>query len=170
MIQPEGDRDFTGVFDAIADACDRLSVPLIVKETGAGISREVAIRLRRIGVAYVDVSGAGGTSWSRVEYARKGSTPGFEEWGIPTIDAIGQCRGILPLIASGGIRSGIDVAKAIAFGADIGGAAYPFIHAAQQKQLPFVLDQWHRQMKTAALLTGSREYAALRRAKVVIRH
>ena len=167
IIQPEGDRDFTGVLDAIAKACDRLDVPIIVKETGAGISREVAIRLRRIGVAYIDVSGAGGTSWSRVEYARKGSIPGFEEWGIPTVDSIIQCKGILPLIASGGIRDGITACKAIALGAHLAGAAYPFIKAVEQKQLAFVLSQWHQQMRAVALLTGSRDYTALRQAKII---
>lgn len=167
MIQPEGDRDFTGILDMIARACDELPVPVIVKETGAGISREVAVALRRVGVAYVDVSGAGGTSWSRVEYERKGLTPGFEEWGIPTADALIQCKGIVPLIASGGIRNGIDVCKSVALGAELGGAAYPFIKAVQEGNLPFVLHQWHLQMKTAALLTGSKDYAALKQAKMV---
>lgn len=164
IIQPEGDRDFRGVFDAIAKACDKLSVPVIVKETGAGISRDVAVRLRRIGVAYVDVAGAGGTSWSKVEYERKGGIPGLHDWGIPTVDSIQQSKGIIPLIASGGIRSGIDVCKAIALGAELGGAAYPFIKAVEKKNLPFVLNQWHQQMKAVALLTGSKDYRALRKA------
>lgn len=169
IIQPEGDRDFTGVLDAIAQACDQLPVPVIVKETGAGISRDVAVQLRRIGVAYLDVSGAGGTSWSKVEYHRQGSVPGFEEWGIPTIDSIQQCKGILPLIASGGVRDGIDASKAIALGAELAGAAYPFIKAVGEGNLHFVLDQWHRQMRAVALLTGSRDYAALKQAKIIFR-
>src|SRR3989338_4398320 len=113
IIQPEGDRDFTGVLSAIRKACVELGVPVIVKETGAGISSEAALKLKEAGVAYIDVSGSGGTSWSKVEYMRKGAIPGFENWGVPTVEAIMECKGILPLIGSGGVRNGIDAAKCI---------------------------------------------------------
>jgi isopentenyl-diphosphate delta-isomerase len=169
VIQPEGDRDFSGVLDAIAKLCDKSGVPIIVKETGTGISQDVAIMLKRAGAAYIDVAGAGGTSWSKVEYAREGATPGFEEWGIPTLECIIQCRGVLPLIASGGIRSGIDVAKSIALGAELGGAAYPFLKALDQSQakLDMELTVWEAQMKKAAFLTGSKDIAGLKKAKML---
>ncbi len=125
------------------------------------------MKLRRVGVAYIDVSGLGGTSWSKVEYARKGLTPGFEEWGMPTVAALSECKGIAPLIASGGVRSGIDVCKAVALGADVGGAAYPFIKALREQRLEGTLSQWCDQMKAVALLTGSKDYSALKNARLL---
>lgn len=171
MIQPEGDRDFTGVLAAIKTACEKIGAPVIVKETGAGISQDVALQLKEAGVSYIDVSGAGGTSWSKVEYLRKGAIPGFENWGIPTLDAIIQCRGVLPLIGSGGVRNGIDAAKCIALGCDMAGAAYPFIKSLESRVLSLekTIETWQLQMKTCALLTGSRNYGDLRKAKLFIR-
>jgi len=169
VIQPEGDRDFSGVLGAITKLCEKSGVPIIVKETGTGISQDVAIKLKQAGAAYIDVAGAGGTSWSKVEYAREGATPGFEEWGIPTLECLIQCRGVLPLIASGGIRSGIDAAKSIALGAELAGAAYPFLKALDQSQakLDETLSVWEAQMKKAAFLTGSRDIAGLKKATMV---
>jgi isopentenyl-diphosphate delta-isomerase len=166
VIQPEGDTDFSGVLDAIARTCDKLSVPVIVKETGAGISQDVAIKLKGAGVKYLDVSGAGGTSWSKVEYMRYGSIPGFEDWGIPTVESLIQCRGVLPLIASGGIRSGIDGAKAIALGAEMCGAAYPFIKALREKELEQFIMTFLRQMQVCAYLSGSKTHPELKKAKM----
>lgn len=166
VIQPEGDTDFSGVLDAITSTCDKLSVPVVVKETGAGISQDVAIKLKGAGVKYLDVSGAGGTSWSKVEYMRYGNIPGFEDWGIPTVESLIQCRGVLPLIASGGIRSGLEGAKAIALGADLCGAAYPFIKALREKELDDFISMFLKQMHVSAYLTGSRTHAELKRAKM----
>ncbi len=170
VIQPEGDTDFSGVLSAIAKTCDKISVPVIVKETGAGISVDVAVKLKDAGVSYIDVSGSGGTSWSKVEYLRNGTTPGFEDWGIPTVECIIQCKGLLPLIASGGIRSGIDGAKAITLGADICGAAYPFIKALDdgQENLEKAVDTFTKQMKICAYLTGSKTLDDLKKAKMRI--
>lgn len=168
-LQPEGDKDFSGVLCAITKTCDQLSVPVIVKETGAGISQDVAIRLKEAGVKYLDVAGAGGTSWSRVEYLRSKGVPGFEEWGIPTAESIIQCRGILPLIASGGIRSGIDGAKAIVLGAELWGAAYPFIVAQSEGKLDAKIEKYTKQMRIAAYLSGSRTIEELKRAKLFFR-
>ena len=172
ITQPEGDRDFTGVFAAIRQACEQLDVPVIVKETGAGISSDIALKLRDIGVKYIDVSGAGGTSWSKVEYERKGFTPGFENWGIPTVAAILMCRGVLPLIGSGGVREGIDAAKCIALGCDIAGAAYPFIKALEAggNKLDALVEKWLTQMRACAFLTGSKNYQELKKAKIVFRN
>ncbi|MDD5340795.1 MAG: alpha-hydroxy-acid oxidizing protein, partial [Candidatus ainarchaeum sp.] len=126
----------------------------------------VALKLKGAGVKWVDVAGAGGTSWSSVEYLRAGAVPGFESWGIPTVESILQCRGVLPMIASGGIRDGIDGAKAIALGADMCGAAYPFLKALHTKKLDQMIETWQRQMKICAFLTGSRSVAELKKAKM----
>jgi isopentenyl-diphosphate delta-isomerase len=171
VLQPEGDKDFSGVLRVIEQVCERLDVPVIVKETGAGISTEIALMLREVGVRYIDVGGAGGTSWAKVEYRRgKNVVKGFEEWGIRTVDSILMCRGILPLIASGGIRSGIDAAKVIALGAEIAGAAYPFLVAMKNKRLDALINEWKEQMKIVTFLTGSKNYAGLRKAKLIIRN
>jgi isopentenyl-diphosphate delta-isomerase len=169
-IQPEGDRDFSGVLKAIEKTCEALGVPVIAKETGAGISADVALKLKNAGVKYVDVSGAGGTSWSMVEYERKGFVPGFENWGIPTVDAITMCRGIVPLIGSGGVRSGIDAAKCIALGCDVAGAAYPFIRALEGGRINSEIEAWMLQMRACAFLTGSKNYEELRKAEMVFRN
>jgi isopentenyl-diphosphate Delta-isomerase len=169
VIQPEGDTDFSGILDAIARICDSLSVPVLVKETGAGISQDVALRLKSAGVEYLDVSGSGGTSWSKVEYLRNGQIPGFDDWGIPTVECIIQCRGILPMVASGGIRDGIDAAKAIALGADMSGAAYPFIKAQRDKELEEFIVIFEKQMRISAYLSGSRTIEDLKKAKLMLR-
>ncbi len=175
IIQPEGDRDFSLVLAAIGKACNELDVPIIVKETGAGISTEVALKLKDAGVSAIDVAGAGGTSWSKVEYLRKGSdasASGFEEWGIATADSIIMCKGILPLVASGGIRNGIEAAKSIALGASISGAAYPFLHELEangKRGLNAMLTSWEEQMQTCAFLTGSKDYNRLKTAKLMIK-
>jgi len=169
VIQPEGDKDYSGVLKAIAKTCDKLDVPVIVKETGAGIDRDAAEKLKAAGVSWIDVSGAGGTSWSRIEYLRsKGAVPGFEDWGIPTVECLMMCRGVLPLIASGGVRNGIDAAKAIALGADIAGAAQPFLKALMKKQLDKELDMWEKQLRIAAFLTGSKNIDYLKAAKCML--
>jgi isopentenyl-diphosphate delta-isomerase len=182
VIQPEGDTDFTGVLEAIRSTCEKLHVPVIVKETGAGISQDVALKLQGAGVAWLDVAGAGGTSWSRVEYMRAGAVPkkaghasaggivpGFEDWGIPTAECIIQCRGVLPMIASGGIRNGVEGAKAIALGADLCGAAYPFVKALGEQRLDAYVETFQKQMRICAFLTGSRTLADLKRAKLIMR-
>ncbi len=168
VIQSGGDTDYSGVVGAIGKTCERLSVPVVVKETGAGISQDVALKLKAVGVKWLDVAGAGGTSWSTVEYLRSGAgaAPGFENWGIPTVESIIQCRGVLPMIASGGIRNGIDGAKAIALGADLCGAAYPFLKALHTKKLDQLIDTWQKQMAVCAFLTGSRNVAELKKAKM----
>ncbi|MBU0591494.1 type 2 isopentenyl-diphosphate Delta-isomerase [Candidatus Micrarchaeota archaeon] len=168
IVQMEGDTDFSGILDAISKVCASLSVPVIVKETGAGLNQEVAIKLKDAGVKYLDVAGAGGTSWSKVEYMRSTAIPGFEEWGIPTMDSIIQCRGILPLVASGGIRTGIDGAKSIALGADMCGAAYPFIKAIKAGNLDTFAETFQKQMAICAYLTGSKTLSDLKKAKLFI--
>lgn len=138
-VQPEGNTDFSGLLPKIAEVCRLLTVPVIVKEVGNGIGPATARRLIEAGVAAIDVAGAGGTSWSEVErfrhtQERTARTAGaFADWGIPTSQAIRQVRHALPgipLVGSGGIRSGVDVAKAIALGANLVGTAKPALVAA----------------------------------------
>jgi isopentenyl-diphosphate delta-isomerase len=138
-LQPHGNTDFAHLLEKIATVCRDLEAPVIVKEVGWGISESVARQLASAGVAAIDVSGAGGTSWSEVEKHRAESdsqrrvAAGFARWGIPTAEAILQAqRGApnLPLIASGGIDSGPDAAVALALGADLVGLARPLLKPA----------------------------------------
>jgi isopentenyl-diphosphate delta-isomerase len=140
-VQPEGDTNFAGLLDKIAAVCHVIEVPVVVKEVGWGISAETAKRLWDAGVAAVDVAGAGGTSWSQVELYRIPTERGrlvaeaFADWGIPTAEALAAIRDMgVPrgkkLFGSGGVRNGVDAAKAIALGADLAGIARPFLKAA----------------------------------------
>ncbi|MEH2124772.1 type 2 isopentenyl-diphosphate Delta-isomerase [Nostoc sp.] len=138
-IQPKGDTNFRGLLDKISDLCSKMPVPVIAKEVGNGISAAIAQKLFASGVAAIDVAGAGGTSWAKVESERAESPllrrlgRTFADWGLPTAECITTIRAIapnVPLIASGGLRHGLDVAAAIALGADIAGLAMPFLQAA----------------------------------------
>ena len=138
-LQPGGNTDFSGLISKIERVCRELQVPVVVKEVGWGISESVARRLSQAGVAGIDVAGAGGTVWSEVEGLRANSklslrlAETFAGWGIPTAESIKMVRRgapALPVIASGGIRDGLDAAKAIALGADAVGLAAPLLKAA----------------------------------------
>ena len=173
MIQPGGDRDFRGCLAGIGRLANELSVPVIVKETGNGVSRSVAEQLARVGVEHIDVSGAGGTSWVGVETRRAVGQKQelgelFWDWGIPTAAALLQVQGgrFQTVIASGGIYTGIDVAKAIALGADAAGMARPLLQALDAagvegalRRLKFVEEE----LRTAMLLTGSRTVSQLKK-------
>ena len=137
VIQPEGQRNFAGLLDKIGHIAGHLEVPLIVKEVGCGISRAVAEKLMRVGVRVVDTAGAGGTSWARIEAERArdaGLGDLFADWGIPTPVAIRKLSEVpgLTIIGSGGIRHGIDAAKALAAGAHLVGMAYRFLRSANE--------------------------------------
>ncbi len=138
-VQPEGDTNFTGLLKKIEKVCSKLSVPVIAKEVGWGISVDAAWQLFRAGISGIDVAGAGGTSWSQVEMhraenesqARLAAT--FINWGIPTAQSIKNVYQIapeIPIFASGGLRTGLDIAKCVALGASLGGMAGPFLKAA----------------------------------------
>ena len=139
-LQPEGDTNFAHLLPKIAHLCRNLSVPVLVKEVGWGISDQVALQLKEAGVAAIDVAGAGGgTSWSQVELFRTADEASrriashFRNWGIPTAQAIQSLRQLnlgLPIIASGGLHTGMDIAKCIALGADICGMAGRLLKAA----------------------------------------
>jgi isopentenyl-diphosphate delta-isomerase len=139
-LQPEGNCNFRGLLPKIASICRQLEVPVVAREVGWGISKEAALQLAEAGVSGIDVAGAGGTSWSRIEglrgqtHSARNIAAAFAEWGIPTSEAIGLARAgapALPLIASGGIRTGVDIAKAIVLGADAAGIALPVLKAAR---------------------------------------
>jgi isopentenyl-diphosphate delta-isomerase len=138
-LQPSGDTNFRNLLPRIGELCRRLGVPVIAKSVGSGISVRTAARLLDAGVAAVDVAGAGGTSWARVEGRRAGDSKrealaeSFAAWGYPTTEATAALRGAFPqalIFASGGIRTGVDAAKAIALGANIAGAGLPFLEPA----------------------------------------
>lgn len=189
-LQPEGSTEFRGVLRGIGLLVKELQVPVIVKEIGAGISAAVARRLIDIGVRLIDVAGAGGTSWAGVEILRRnGNKNGkgrgkrdfassFWDWGIPTVDALRQVGSLrsgttgLTIIASGGIASGLDVAKSIAFGADLAAAARPMLKALEGKGRKGLLDeleQWEMELKGAMFLTGSRTIADLKEQQLMLR-
>jgi isopentenyl-diphosphate Delta-isomerase len=178
MVQPEGDRRARGCLDAIGTLARRF--PVLVKETGAGISRTVAESLRDRGVKAFDVSGTGGTSFAAVEHyraaergavreARVGKT--FWDWGIPSPISVLELVPLgLPVIASGGIRSGLDVARAIALGATAAGTAGGVLRAASTgpEETRTELETLVHELKVAMFLTGSRTVAELQKAPYVV--
>ena len=179
-LQPEGDVNFAGLLPKIEAVCAALSVPVVAKEVGWGISPSVARRLVDAGVACIDVAGAGGTSWSQVEMYRARSpsraslAAAFADWGLPTAEAIQRVRQALPqvpLIASGGLRSGLDVAKCIALGADIGGMAGPFLKAAANsvEDVEDLLDRTTSEIRISMFATGSANLPQLRQAALLPR-
>ena len=177
MVQAEGDRDFRGGLATIERLCRELAVPVIVKETGCGISRPVAVALREAGVRTIDVAGAGGTSWVQVEALRGDDRSRdlgalLSTWGIPTAASLACLDGLgLDLIASGGVRSGLDMAKALALGARLCGAALPIYRAYCAGGIgaaTALVDQLIEQLKAAMLLTGSGSLATLAQQPVVL--
>lgn len=177
LIQPHGDRNFKGCEAAIARLVEALPVPVMVKETGCGISRALGERLVKAGVRYVDVSGSGGTSWVGVETLRAGEASPHEslgktfwDWGIPTAASLAQLSGLpLTTVATGGIQHGLDVARAIALGASAVGLARPFLQAWKQAGdagLDRAVEQLIAGLKMAMMLTGSGSLTALRQAPV----
>ena len=174
LMQPEGSRDFRGILAGIEAACKELGIPIIAKEVGAGISKKVAEQLINVGVRAIDVAGSGGTSWAGVEILRqkKDQRSTFEEfwdWGIPTIAALQsvnelRSRMTFGLIASGGIRSGLDVAKSIALGADLAGMAQPLVRSLAQEGEAALIAHIKTiliQLRYTMLLTGSANIAQL---------
>lgn len=176
LIQPEGDRDFRDGTQTFRRLCRELEVPVIAKETGCGISRDVALRLRAAGVRHVDVSGAGGTSWVRIEALRAPDAAAlgelFRDWGLPTAASLLELRGTgLRAVASGGIRNGLEAAKAIALGAWIVGSALPVYQAYREGGVAGArafIEGLVAALRMAMLLTGCRTLADLRRARVVL--
>jgi len=167
LTQPEGDSDWSSVLKNIKKLCNGVDFPVVVKETGCGISGDVARKLESAGVSAIDVSGAGGTSWTRVEsYRGSEIARAFIDWGIPTAESLVRCRKVvkIPLIASGGIRTGIDVAKSLAMGASLSGFALPLLKPALESHNAVigVLERIATELKVTMLLTGAKNIDNLR--------
>lgn len=172
-VQPEGDTRWAGLLDKIESICRSIHVPIIAKEVGWGISQDTARRLVDAGVAAIDVAGAGGTSWSEVEYHRAPTAfharvaRAFADWGIPTAQSIQQVRAAaptIPVFASGGLKNGIDVAKCISLGASLGGLAGVFLHAAagSEEDLDETVRVIIAQLRIAMLSCGAGDLDTLR--------
>lgn len=175
-LQPEGQVNFKNLLVKMADITDRLAVPVIAKEIGSGISVPVARSLARIGIRIVDTAGVGGTSWARIEAQRSGDLDVgelFADWGIPTPEAIEQLNAVpeISVIGSGGIRSGIDAAKAVALGADMVGIAFGFLSAATESAEAVVakIERTLRELRICMFCTGAGNLAGLRRARLTRR-
>ncbi|MCX6070106.1 MAG: type 2 isopentenyl-diphosphate Delta-isomerase [Chloroflexi bacterium] len=176
-VVPEGNTRFAGLLPRIEAVCRALPVPVIVKEVGWGISADDARRLVDAGVAAIDVAGAGGTSWTQVEMHRASSrdqaelAAAFLDWGIPTATAlrdIHQALPAIPLIASGGLQNGVDLAKCITLGASLGGMAGPFLRSAAES--PQAIHDRIRltiaQLRVAMFAAGCATLDTLRQAKL----
>ena len=182
LIQPEGEPKYRGVLQKITELVKSLDVPVMVKEVGAGISREVAIRLALVGVSAINVAGTGGTSWAGVEKLRAETQKDkvkirlgelFWDWGIPTAASLIEVRQAVPqvpLIASGGLRNGLEVAKCIALGADMCGMAYPFLRkAAESKESLFEFaNMITEELKSAMFLVGAKNIKDLKSSRYIL--
>ena len=177
-IQTEGDTNFKGLLDKVANLCYKLPVPVVAKEVGNGISGAMAMKLLEAGVSAIDVAGAGGTSWAKIEgkrakdakQRRLGTT--FADWGVPTAESIVSVRAAapkVPLIASGGLRNGLDAAKAIALGADIAGLAWPFLQAAAESEAAVneLVEVLIAEIATVLFCTGSANLHDLKQSGVL---
>ena len=174
IFQPKGDRDFIGIFNAVSKFTDKSPVPVIVKETGFGIRASRIRQLLNTGVSYIDLAGAGGTNWITVESHRLTGEEAkiakeFSSWGIPTamlMDSIGSMDN--RILASGGLRNGIDLAKSIALGAYMGGMALPFIREFKFSKKDGVIrriGEIEKTLRAVMLLTGSHDIHQLRQTR-----
>jgi isopentenyl-diphosphate delta-isomerase len=180
-VQPEGDTNYSNLLQKICKLAQELDVPVVIKETGAGIAAEEAAMLEAAGVAGIDVAGAGGTSWAAVEYYRaKARQDGssqrlgetFWDWGIPTaVTLVEAIRSVhVPVIASGGISNGIDATKALALGASLASATHPFLKPATtgsedvKKALSYLVEE----VRNAMFLVGANSVQKLQKVPVVL--
>ncbi|MEI8254275.1 MAG: type 2 isopentenyl-diphosphate Delta-isomerase [Deltaproteobacteria bacterium] len=178
IVQPEGDHDFRHGQRFFERAVREVGIPIVAKETGNGISPRAAEKLRRAGVCHVDVSGAGGTSWVGVETLR--ATEGARrlgealwDWGVPTAASVVACtaRSFETVIATGGVASGTDVARALALGATAAGIARPALKALREggrEGVDRFFDDIERELRAVMLLTASRDIASLRAAPRIV--
>lgn len=181
LVQPEGEPRYAGVLGKISELVRGMDVPIIVKEVGAGISREVAVKLEMAGVSAINVAGAGGTSWAGVEKLRAEMAKDdvkthlgelFWDWGLPTAASLVEVRRAvkLPLVASGGLRNGLEVAKCVALGASMAAMAYPFLRAASQSReaLFAFADRVIAELKSTMFLVGAKNIQALGSSRYIL--
>ena len=175
-IQPEGDVDARGYIDSIAEICKSVKVPVMAKETGTGISAEDAKTLENAGVSFIDIEGAGGTSWAAVETYRADDRylgELFWDWGIPTAVSTAEVVNSvdIPVVSSGGIRSGLDAAKAIALGADAVGMALPALKGAYEGQdaLVQMVERFNESLRIAMFLVGASNIEELKNSSLIIK-
>lgn len=180
VFQPEGNTGFASLLAQIEKVCRALEIPVGVKEVGWGIDGDTAHRLYNAGAAFIDVAGAGGTSWSQVEKfrnsnpVRRAAAEAFADWGIPTAECIREVRAVSPegaLIGSGGLKHGVDAAKALALGADLAGFGRNLLGPAVESEeaLDRALAQVELELRTAMFGIGAPDLAALRGTSRLIR-
>jgi len=176
-IQPEGDHNAEGSLEALRTLCEEFSRPVIVKETGSGMAAGTARAIWGAGASAIDIGGYGGTSWAKIECLRATDSrladlgEAFLSWGIPTVVSLCEVkRAGGPIIATGGLRSGIDIAKAVALGADLGGMALPLLKPAMESDdaLFAAVEAIHQELAVAMFLTGSRTVGDLAHARTYI--
>ncbi|MGA2105585.1 type 2 isopentenyl-diphosphate Delta-isomerase [Methanoregula sp.] len=182
-IQPEGDHNATGCLSAISTLCGEIKTPVIIKETGCGISREVARQCWNAGAGAIDIGGWGGTSWAAVESIRADESGNaqdkylktlgedFAGWGIPTVVSLAEVAETgSPVIASGGLRNGIDMAKSLALGADLCGMALPLLKPALESDdaLTSKVEAIHRELVASMFLCGASKIRDMRTARLLI--
>ncbi len=177
-LQAEGNTRFKGLLFKIAEVCNALSVPVIVKEVGWGISDDVAVNLLMAGVSAIDVAGAGGTSWSQVEMYRSPDesrarvAAAFRDWGIPTAESVRMVHKVaphLPIFASGGLHDGVDFAKCIALGASLCGMAGSFLKAATQSDeaLATLIGELTQELRISMFASGAATLDDLRKVRLI---
>jgi isopentenyl-diphosphate delta-isomerase len=178
LVQPNGDRDWNLVLDAIQTCASELSVPVIVKEVGSGIGPSTAQKLVGAGVQWIEVAGRGGTSWASIELARNDSTreqqiaAPFVDWGMDTVDLLSQVRSAcadVNMIGSGGVRNGVDIAKCIRLGAQMSALAQPFLAPALESSEAVIdkIEILQEQLRWTLFLTASQNLMALRSAPLI---
>lgn len=180
-LQPEGQTNFAGLLKKITEICKTSSVPVIAKEVGWGINALAARRLVDAGVSCIDIAGAGGTSWSEVEKHRNSSeaririSSHFNDWGMPTAEAVKEvCQALpnVPVIASGGLRKGLDIAKSLALGASMGGIAGGFLKAATKssEEVVNLIDELNLELRIAMFAVGAGTIEQLKQTPIIKAH
>lgn len=184
VVQAEGDTNWRGLLQKIEEVCKALPVPVVAKEVGWGISAHTARRLYNAGISAIDVAGAGGTSWSQVEMYRAPTmrlrrlAGAFADWGIPTAESLQEVHRVraemglqhLPIFASGGIRTGQDIAKCAALGADLVGLAGPFLKRAVEsvESVAEEMELLEAELRITMFCSGAKDMTALRRPGVLV--
>lgn len=180
-VQPEGERNWEGILRKLEKIFNKLSVPVIAKEVGFGLSADVVSRLYKAGVRIFDTAGWGGTNWALIEGLRGKADINlgklYSNWGIPTTDSIIACREIqekvkerVVILGSGGIRSGVDMAKALALGADLAGVAAPFAKAGlvSEHEVEKLIERYATELKTVMFGVGAKDIKSLQKSDIIL--